>query len=149
MKLKRERRLELEPEQASLLVSLYLAFDQGYGSCARLIEHREAGEPALAGERAEALKAARTIAYVSRVTWESMVNLQLLERISDDRLSPLGALTVLARLAFALTAMAEDDPEPEALLSSAELENLVANHGIEDWLTYYREAIARMEAGTR
>jgi hypothetical protein len=53
---------------------------------------------------------------------------------------------VLARLCYALTALAEDEPEPETLLSPAELDGLLAKHGAEDWVSFYRELVADAEA---
>ena len=47
---------------------------------------------------------------------------------------PRGVHGALARLAYALTALAEDDPEPEALLTEAELQGIAATSGIGDWV---------------
>jgi len=144
MKLRRQSRPELTPANAKLLLAQYQAFEQGLDCCARLTERRAAG--ASASElRPEALDTARLIAYVSRVSWEAMINLQLLESV-PERQSPIGALAVLARLGYALTALAEDDPEPETLLPPTELDGLIAKHGIEDWVGFYRELVADSEA---
>jgi hypothetical protein len=147
MKLKREPRPELSREQAQLLAAVYMAFEEGMESCARLTQRREAGEPA-AELRDEALEVARTIAYVSRAAFESVVHRKLLESIPDESRSPVKPLRVLSRLGYALSALAEDDPEPDALLSPEEVDGLVAKHGIEDWVNYNREMIARVEART-
>jgi hypothetical protein len=144
MKLRRPSRPELTPENAQLLFAQYQAFEEGFDCCARLTERRAAGAPA-SELRPEALDTARMIAYVSRVSWEAMINLQLLESI-PERQSPAGAIAVLARLCYALTALAEDEPEPETLLSPAELDGLLAKHGAEDWVSFYRELVADAEA---
>ena len=53
---------------------------------------------------------------------------------------PIGVLGALARLAYALTALAEpeQDPEPEALLSQDEIHGLAHQYEIEDWVTRNR-----------
>src|ERR1700683_3578306 len=104
MKLKREPRPELSREQAQLLAAVYMAFEEGMESCARLTERREAGEPA-AELRDEALEVARTIAYVSRAAFESVVHRKLLESIPDESRSPVKPLRVLSRLGYALGAL--------------------------------------------
>jgi hypothetical protein len=142
MKRKRERQAkpELSPANGELLVSMYHAFEEGLERCARLTERREAGASA-AELRPQALQTARWIAYVSRVMWEAILWLKLLESIPESR-SPVEALKVLARLGYALIALAEEDPEPEALLSPAEIDRLIAKHGIEDWLSFHRRIFA-------
>jgi hypothetical protein len=52
---------------------------------------------------------------------------------------PLGVLSALARLAYALTALSEPNPEPEALLTHDEIRNLAHQYDIEDWVTRARE----------
>jgi hypothetical protein len=147
MKLKRERRPELDRDSGELLVSMYHAFEEGLDCCARLTERREAGASA-AELRPEALDTARTIAYVSRVMWEAILWLKLLESIPERR-SPVEALKVLARLGYALIALAEEDPAPEALLSRPEIDGLIAKHGIEDWVSFHRRIFASTEETNR
>ena len=145
MNLKRHRP-ELPPEEAGLLIGLFGALEEGLECCARLTESREAGVP-VDEIRPQALTMARTIAYASRVTWESILNLRLLEYL-PEHLQPLGALNVLAQLAYGLTALAEDDPEPETLLSRAEIDGLIAKYGIERWFEFYSTAIGGEEGAT-
>jgi hypothetical protein len=140
MKLRRERPPVLSETNGELLVTMYHAFEEGLERCARLTERREAGASA-AEIRPEALETARWIAYVSRMLWEAILYLKLLESIPESR-SPIEAMKVLARLGYGLLALAEEDPEPEALLSQAELDGLFAKHGIEDWVSIHREIFA-------
>lgn len=71
--------------------------------------------------RPEALRTARTIAYVTRVAWEGTLYSGLLDEPVPEHLSPFAAIRVLARLGYALIALAEDDPEADTLLSRLSL----------------------------
>ena len=51
----------------------------------------------------------------------------------------MGVHSALARLAYALTALAEPHPEPEALLSPDDIHGLAHQYEIEDWVTRNRE----------
>jgi hypothetical protein len=88
--------------------------------------------------RAQALEGARRIAYVSRAIFEVMANLMADKNVPESIL-PVGIYGALGRLAYALTALAEDEPDPEALLSPAELDGLAAQYEIEDWVARGRE----------
>lgn len=122
----------VDPEFVELLAGLYHAFEDNLERCARLTElHRTGVSPDEL--RDEALVGARRIAYVSRVIFEVMANLIPAGSVPDGLL-PVGVYGALARLAYALGALAEAEPEPEALLSPAELDNLAAQYEIEDWV---------------
>ncbi len=63
---------------------------------------------------------------------------RLLDRLSPD-LHPTGVLPALARVGYGLVALAEDAPEPEALLTQSELQDLGAQFGIEAWIARCRQ----------
>lgn len=48
-------------------------------------------------------------------------------------------LAALARIGYTLVAIAEDAPEPQALLTQSELEDLSTRFGIEEWLARCRQ----------
>ena len=62
---------------------------------------------------------------------------------------PMGVHSALARLAYALTGLAEEDPEPEVLLSQDAIHNLPHQYGIEDWVNRHREHNPDLKAAPR
>jgi hypothetical protein len=147
MKLKRRAKSEFDPAFAGLIAAVYVAFEDNRECCSRLTALREAGAGA-AELRPEALEAARDIAYVARVWWVALMDLNVRESIPDGAL-PIAALSALARLAYALVALAEEDSEPEALLSKAEIDGLAAQYRIEDWAQSMAERRAAARAGAQ
>lgn len=128
---------EIDPEFAEVIAGLYYAFEDNLGRCARLTRLYHDG--AHAGElREEALDGARRIAYVERVAFEAMAHVIDIRTLPPGLL-PMGVHSALARLAYALAALAEDDPEPEALLNQGEIRGLAHQYEIEDWVTRNRE----------
>ena len=137
MKLRRERQPLADELAIAVVAELYVAFDEGVALCRRLIEERFAGKPV--GEfRGEALAGARHIAYASRTTLSAIMELDLLSRLSPE-LDPSRVLPALARIGYMLVALAEDAPEPEALLTQSELAGLGTQFGIEEWLARLRQ----------
>jgi hypothetical protein len=131
----------IDPEFAELIAGLYYAFEDNLERCARLTRLRDAGAAANADttkQREEALAGARRIAYVQRVVFEVITNVIDIRELPPGVL-PMGLLSALARLSYALQALAEEDPEPEALLSQDEIRKLPQQYDIEDWLTRNRE----------
>lgn len=133
MKLTRSRQPSpVDPAIAEFVGAAYFALEDNLERCGRLAGLRESG--ASSDEiRPEALAGARRIAYVSRMTWEAITSGFDPESVPQDLL-PFQAFGALARLGYALVGLAEDDPEPEQLLSQAELDALTAQYGIEDWV---------------
>jgi hypothetical protein len=128
---------EVDREFAHVIAGLYFAYEENRERCARLTRLYDDGASATEIQ-GEALTGARRIAYIERVAFEAMANLPNVRALAKDVL-PLGVHGALARLAYALTALAEPDPEPEALLSQHDLENLPSQYGIQDWVTHARE----------
>jgi hypothetical protein len=132
----------VDPEFAKVIAGLYYAFEDNLERCARLTRLHDESPTATdddATERQdEALAGARRIAYVQRVTFEAMAHVVDIRALPPEAL-PLGVLSALARLAYALTALAEADPEPEALLSQDEIRGLARQYEIEDWVSRARE----------
>jgi hypothetical protein len=128
----------LDPEFMKLVGSLYYAYEDNLAVCARLMRRHQEG--ATAPEmHDEALEGARRIAYVSRVWFEAIAYLVPVKSI-PERTLPIGVQGALARLAYCLVALAESDPEPEALLTLDEIENLTAQYEIQDWLSRCRKS---------
>jgi hypothetical protein len=128
----------IDPEFAQLIAGLYYAFEDNLERCARLTRSYEDGTDDSASERRdEALQGAARIAYVQLVVFEVITNVIDIRELAPGVL-PMGLLSALARLAYALQALAEEDPEPEALLSQDELRGLAHEYEIEDWLTARR-----------
>jgi hypothetical protein len=132
----------IDPEFAELIAGLYYAFEDNLERCARLTRLRDANVGTGANQdaselRQEALTGARRIAYVQRVVFEVITNVIDIRELPPGVL-PMGLLSALARLAYTLQALAEEDPEPEALLSQDEIRALAHQYEIEDWVTHNR-----------
>src|ERR1700744_4879399 len=102
----------IDPEFAQLVAGLYYALEDNLERCARLTRQHQDGRAtdaatdaaADAERRDEALEGAARIAYVQRVTFEALTNLIDIRQLPPDVL-PIGVLSALARLAYALTAL--------------------------------------------
>jgi hypothetical protein len=133
----------VDPEFAKVIAGLYYAFEDNLERCARLtrLQHENAAtnDSERKERQDEALAGARRIAYVQRVTFEAMAHVVDIRALPPGAL-PLGVLSALARLAYALTALAEPEPgpEPEALLTQDEIRGLAHQYEIEDWVTRAR-----------
>jgi hypothetical protein len=127
----------IDPEFAQVIAGLYYAFEDNLERCARLTRLHDDGATS-AELQTEALAGARRIAYVQRVAFEAMAHVIDIRELPPGAL-PMGVLSALARLAYALTALAEENPEAEALLSQDELKGLAHQYEIEDWVTRNRE----------
>lgn len=128
----------VDEEALGVVAEMYLAFVDGVALCRRLTERRFAGTPA-AEVRGEALAGARSVAYACRAVLAAITEQELLDRLSPE-LNPSRVLPALARIGYTLVALAEDAPEPEALLTRSELDDLGAQFGIEGWLARCRQA---------
>lgn len=138
---------EVDPEFAQLVAGLYLALEDNLERCARLTRrHHEGADASELHE--EALAGARRIAYVERVAFEAMTHVVDIRSLPPGIL-PMGVHSALARLAYALTALAEPAPEPEALLSPDDIRGLSRQYEIEEWLTRHRASNPDFEAGGR
>jgi hypothetical protein len=137
MKLRRGQRPPVDEEALALVAAVYVAFVDGVALCRRLTEQRFSGAPA-AEIRRDALSHARYIAYASRVTVTAITADRLLDRLSPE-LHPTRVLAALARIGYGLVALAEDAPEPEALLTQSELQDLGTQFGIDAWLARIRQ----------
>ncbi|MGH2892154.1 MAG: hypothetical protein ACRDPM_02635 [Solirubrobacteraceae bacterium] len=138
---------EVDPEFAELVAGLYYAFEDNLERCTRLTRLYHDG--ATAGElHEEALAGARRIAYVERVVFEAMAHV-IDVRSLPPTILPFGVHSALARLAYALIALAEDDPEPEALLSQDAIHGLARHYQIEEWVTRHREHNPNPKAANR
>jgi hypothetical protein len=134
---------EVDPEFAQLIAGLYHAFEDNLERCARLTRRHHDG--ASAGElHDEALAGARRIAYVERVAFEAMTHVIDIRTLPPGIL-PMGVHGALARLAYALTALAEADPEPEALLSQDAIQRLAHQYEIEEWVARRRASNPDLE----
>jgi hypothetical protein len=124
----------IDPEFAQHIAGLYDAFEDNLERCARLTRAHQDGDASATERRDEALLGAARIAYVQRVAFEALTNLVDIRELPPGVL-PMGVLSALARLAYALAALAEDgEPEPEQLLTQDEIRNLPRQYAIEDWL---------------
>jgi hypothetical protein len=138
---------EVDPEFAEVIAGLYYALEDNLERCARLTRLYHDG--ATASERhEEALAGARRIAYVERICFEAMAHVVDVSSLPPGVL-PMGVHSALARLAYALVALAEEDPEPEALLSQDAIHTLPHQYGIEDWVTGHREHDPDLKASPR
>jgi hypothetical protein len=134
---------EVDPEFAQLIAGLYHAFEDNLERCARLTRRHHDG--ASASElHDEALAGARRIAYVERVAFEAMTHAIDIRALPPGIL-PMGVHGALARLAYALTALAEADPEPEALLSQDDIQRLAHQYEIEEWVARRRASNPDLE----
>lgn len=129
--------VEVDPEFAALIAGLYHAFEDNLERCVRLTRLHHDGGAGARELQQQALAGARRIAYVERVVFEAMAHVIDIRSLPPGIL-PMGVHGALARLAYALTALAEQDPEPEALLSPGDLDGLAHQYAIEDWVTRHR-----------
>jgi hypothetical protein len=132
----------VEDVAIGVIAELYATFLDSRTTCAQLIELRFTGTP-VESVREEALAVARNVALVVRATMQALVDAQLLDMIPAE-LNPSRVLPAISRIGYALVALAEDAPEPEALMTVADLEALPAQYGIEAWLARCAE-LAREE----
>ncbi|HTU98198.1 MAG TPA: hypothetical protein VMF14_20275 [Solirubrobacteraceae bacterium] len=126
----------IDPEFAELIAGLYYALEDNLERCARLTHQQHEGDTGTDAHqrRVEALAGASRIAYVQRVTFEAITRLVDIRELPPGVL-PIGVLGALARLAYALTALAEDgEPQREQLLTRDEIAHLPSQYAIEDWL---------------
>jgi hypothetical protein len=138
---------EVDPEFAQVIAGLHYALEDNLERCARLTRLYYDG--ATASElHEEALAGARRIAYVERVCFEAMAHVIDVSTLPVGVL-PMGVHSALARLAYALTALAEEDPEPVALLSQDAIHKLPHQYGIEDWVNRHREHNPDLKAAQR
>jgi len=138
---------EVDPELAQLVAGLYFAFEDNLERCARLTRRHHDG--AEADEvHDEALAGARRIAYVERVAFEAMAHVIDIRSLPPGIL-PMGVHSALARLAYALIALAEQDPEPEALLGADDIKCLAHQYEIEEWVTRHRTSNPDLGASDR
>jgi hypothetical protein len=135
---------EVDPEFAELIAGLHHAFEDNLERCARLTRRHHDGAHA-SDLHEEALAGARRIAYVERVAFEAMAHVIDIRTLAPGIL-PMGAHSALARLAYALTALAEAEPEPEALLSQDEIQRLAHQYEIEEWVARRRPSHPDREA---
>jgi hypothetical protein len=145
MKLRRRSRPAVDPDQARLVAGLYHTFLTDREVCQRLGDRQRRGL-LTAEDREEAQFRACMTSYQCRVTFEAIANLHLTDTLPEGWL-PVTATNALARLTYALVALSEPDPEPEALLSPEELNGLTAQYGLEDWVARWERMAARGEAG--
>lgn len=117
---------------APLAAGCYFAVEENLERCARLTREREAGVPA-AEVRDEALAGARRIAHVSRATFGVLTSGAIDPYEIPQDLFPLSVLEAMARLGYALVGLAEDEPEPEQLLTEPELDGLLDQYGLRQW----------------
>ena len=123
----------IDPELAGLIAGLYDALEDNLERCARLTRAHHDGDSDPAQRQADALAGACRIAYVQRVTFEAITRLVDIRELPPGVL-PISLLSALARLAYALAALAEPTPEPAALLTDDEIRHLPHQYAIEEWL---------------
>ena len=143
--LKRSGPPKLSEDDSRLLIRIYGELHENLPACRSLTERHLAGEAA--SEIApEALARARGIAYVCRYSEELMRHPDepLLDGIPKP-LWPIAALGALTRLGYALSALAEEEPVDDALLTLDELDGLIERYRLEDWIDGMRGAIKAAE----
>ncbi len=136
MTLIRRRKSTEDSELLELVAQFFFAYVHNLEAYAEFYRNREAGHP-LSAYRDAALYRARFGAYFSRVFFERGIAAQGFDELPDGWL-PLDAFGAQARLVYALTAIAEDDPEPEALMTLEETAALTAQYGLTEWVGHWR-----------
>jgi hypothetical protein len=135
MRRRRAPKAPFDPEFMRLIAGLWLSYEEGMRRC---------GEVATVGGRIDeglsrrALEKACEIASLSRVLWEAIINLDLIDRVPPE-CDPMRALAASARLAYSLTASAQAEPEPETILTIGELHRLPTQYALGGWLEWQRE----------
>jgi hypothetical protein len=144
----RERMLD----QAALLASLYHSLVTNRGVYLELLTRYEQGERA-ADLREAALGAGRLLATAQRTFYAGqLLDQDFLKGMSED-LSPTRAVFAIARLGYALSALADDDCVAPMLLTREETEGLYTQYNLEPWLakiesTYSDLIRAQLDAGS-
>jgi len=116
---------ELSQEQR-VFGDLFFELRDGLELTKRLMGRYEAGRLDEV-ERAEAGQGARRLAVEGRIGFDSLARMN--ERAPDLFPRYSIALRVATRLAYCLLALAGDDPEPLALVSSSELDTILRDEG--------------------
>jgi hypothetical protein len=101
-----------------------------------LLEQRDAGASA-EEVRDEALEGARANAFISRMMFDGF-QVRFDPDSVDQKLLPFQVFNALPRLAYALVGLAEEEPEPEQLLTLAELDGLLGQFELGDWIANCR-----------
>lgn len=145
MRLGRKRERDAEPqlssEDAGVIIRVYLEFESNIDRYRRLLDQREAGA-APAELRPEALAGARGIAFVSRVAFGLS---EELHAGIPSHLSPDRALGAMRRLAYALVALGEENEDSDpALLTRDEVDGLVGEYELDDWLETCRRHLEQV-----
>lgn len=115
---------------ASVLVDVAVAVRGALLVSEQLLEQLEE-TGSISDRRAEAVAAAQQAGAFARLAF--LHQERFVAEVAEP-LQPFGALHVLTRVAYALAAATQPEPEPLALLSLDELCGLPAEYGIEDWL---------------
>lgn len=119
---------DFDPKFAPLLAELFLAYEEGVERCREVALAAQIDEDL----RERALATAVRIAYVSRATWEALVNLDLVDQLPVVY-RPNRVMAASARLAYSLTATADVDSEAETILSIGELDGLPLQYDLQEW----------------
>jgi hypothetical protein len=126
----------MDPAIAEFVVHIYRVLEDNLERYRRLLEQRDAG--ASADEvRAEALEGARANAFISRMTFDGF-QVRFDPDSVDQKLLPFQVFNALPRLAYALVGLAEEEPEPAQLLTLAELDGLLVQFELGDWIANCR-----------
>jgi hypothetical protein len=129
MMLRRKPKRVFDPQFAPLLAELLLTYEQGLACCYEVARAEQVDDEL----RERALATACRIAYVGRGAWEALLNLDLINHIPETH-NPVAAMAASARLAYSLTATAEDNAEPGTILTIGELDGLPVQYELREWL---------------
>jgi hypothetical protein len=128
---------KVNQELVEAICDLWLAFELHLAHCGELTAERERGED-LDRVRSGARTCAANLSLYARYVFDSLTLLE--GPWPSERLLPRGVLPAVSRLIYGLIALAELDPEPEALLSADEISGLVEQYGLQDWMDRWRVA---------
>jgi hypothetical protein len=123
--------LSVPDKDSEAMVMLALALGGGIQLLGQLLDRIEADGTLDDDQRRAALEGARRIALVARLCF---VRIEELERNLPEPHQHHAALRSAGRVAYALVAMAGEEPEELALLSRGELDGLLRENEIEGWM---------------
>lgn len=120
------------PELAETFDLLARSIHGASGGLRHLLDKLDRGDATSPDERRDALQMARQIGMVCRLIVVEAPRLEA--ELPAGELGHLAAMRVASELAYGLVGLATEEPERLALLSREELDSIVEDNGIGEWI---------------
>jgi hypothetical protein len=134
----RRRRHTLDEPSLEIMIAAWDTLDRAHAGYAELLDLYERDGSLPADDRQDALNGAHGLALMAVGMQRAVAGHQVDEHLMG-RWIPTGLWAAFASLGYALGALAEGDPEPEALLSRVEIEHLYDKFRLGEWAGMMRD----------